>query len=117
MSTVITLPDNLVQILQSGADQRQLSLTEFVLKILDNAAQKPELEESFPLLEEIVAEIKATPPDPTAYHPAQASLAEALAALPDDPDFDLEKWQREWAKVEFEMKTIELADAIRDAQS
>jgi len=116
MSTVITLPDNLAQILQSEADHHQVSLAEFVLEILDNTAQKPELERSFPLLEEIVAEIKATPPDPTAYHPAQAPLAEALAALPDDPDFDLEEWRREWAKAETEMKTIELADAIRDAR-
>ncbi len=116
MSTVITLPDNLVQILQSQADHQQMSLTEFVLEILDKAIQKPELEDDFPLLEEIIVEIKATPPDPTAYHPAQASLAEALAAMPDDPDFDLEEWQQEWAKAETEMKAIELADAIRDAR-
>ena len=49
-------------------------------------------------------EIKAEPPNPAAIRPATGSLAEALQNAPEDPDFDLETWTRQWEAVEAEMK-------------
>jgi predicted DNA-binding protein len=67
-------------------------------------------QDDYPSLEEIVAKIKATPSDPSNIHPATQSLAELLAASPEDPSFDLEEWNREWATVEAEMKAITRAN-------
>ncbi len=41
-------------------------------------------------------------------------LAAVLAAQPADPNFDLQAWNEEWARVEAEMARIEAEDAIGD---
>jgi hypothetical protein len=46
--------------------------------------------EDYPTLEEVVARIRATPPNPANIHPATESLADLLLNAPEDPDFDLE---------------------------
>lgn len=58
-------------------------------------------------VEQVIAMIKATPPDPSSLHPAQGSLAQALRDAPENPTFDLIAWQHEWAVVEAEMRRIE----------
>ncbi len=65
---------------------------------------------NYPSLEEVVAKIRAMPSDPSNIHPATQSLAELLAASPEDPSFDLEEWNREWAAAEAEMKAITRAN-------
>jgi len=68
-----------------------------------------------PTLEEVMAKIKATPPNPAAIHHATGSLAEYLAKTNlIDPDFDVEAWNRDWARVEAEMKARDRANDIAE---
>ena len=53
--------------------------------------------------EEVVADIKLRGPGVPDVREATASLAELLANAPHDPDFNLEEWNREWAKIEAEI--------------
>lgn len=108
MPTTIILPDELTVRLQAKAESQHQPLDELVATMLTDVLD--EEEDDWPSLDEIVARIKATPPDPASIHPATQSLAELLAASPRDPAFDLEQWNREWARVEAEMKAIELAN-------
>jgi len=64
----------------------------------------------------VVAKIQATPPNPANIRPATGSLAEALQNAPDDPDFDLETWIREWSMIEYEMKAITHANSIAEGR-
>ena len=54
--------------------------------------------------EEVVADIKRRGPGVPNVRKATASLADLLENAPHDPDFDLEEWKREWAKVEAEIE-------------
>ncbi len=63
-------------------------------------------------LEDVVADIKRLGPSRVVREPT-ASLAELLADPPHDPDFNLEEWTREWAKIEAEMKAEEERDALK----
>jgi hypothetical protein len=47
----------------------------------------------------------------------QGSLAEALRKGPTDPDFDLDTWERDWAKAEEELKRINLLDDITEGRA
>lgn len=67
-----------------------------------------------PELMALVEAIKATPPNPNNIHPATASLADLLQNAPEDPDFDLESWTRQWDAIEAEMKAIDRADDIAE---
>jgi len=60
-------------------------------------------------LEELVQEIKSLPSDPENFVPAGGRLAELLAETTTVSDFDEERWNREWAAVEAEMKANSLA--------
>jgi plasmid stability protein len=94
MAITITLPDEIEIQLQRKAQGQHLSVEELALEILGHAL---ETEEPFPTPEEVVAKIQATPPNPHNIRPAGGSLAGALRNAPDDPDFDLVAWNREWA--------------------
>jgi hypothetical protein len=74
-------------------------------------------QDDYPSLEEIVAKIKATPSDPSNIHPATQSLAELLANAPNETPIDLEAWNREWAKVEAELKAMTRANDEIEALS
>lgn len=78
--------------------------------------RRAEEPESLPLseagsLDELVAAIRRLPPGRDTYEPGRGSLAAALAAQPANPDFDLQSWNVEWARVEAEMARIEAEDA------
>lgn len=78
--------------------------------------RRAEEPESLPLseagsLDELVAAIRRLPPGRDTYEPGRGSLATALAARPANPDFDLQSWNVEWARVEAEMARIEAEDA------
>lgn len=103
MPVTVTLPHPLATQLQTRANFKRISLGQMVVDMLVNTLQR-EAEDT--ALEEIVAQIKATPPNPASFRPATGSLLEALENAPDDPDFDLERWNREWSIVEAEMKAI-----------
>lgn len=59
-----------------------------------------------PPLEEVVAKIRAVPPNPHGVRPASGSLADALRNAPEDSDFDLVAWTQAWKMAEAEMETI-----------
>lgn len=63
---------------------------------------------------EVVARIKATPPNPAMVKPPQGSLAEALRNGPVDPDFDIDEWRSEWAVAEEELKRINLLNDLAE---
>ena len=107
MEVAITLPDGIVMSLQRRAEVEHRSIEELAVDILANAL---EADDSFPTPEEVVARIQATPPNPSSIRLASGSLAEALRNAPEDPDFDLAAWQRQWAAVEAEMKAITRAN-------
>ncbi len=82
-----------------------------MLEILGEALEK---EEIFPSLEEVVAKIQATPPNPHSLRPAKGSLADALRNAPEDPHFNLAEWNEKWSEVEAEMKALTRANIIAE---
>ena len=64
-------------------------------------------------IEDVVADIKRRGPGIPNFREATASLKELLENSPHDPDFNLEEWTREWAKVEAEMEAMDEADEIK----
>jgi cell pole-organizing protein PopZ len=66
------------------------------------------VDDTLPTLDEVVARIRALPPNPANFRPASGSLAEFLAERKDS-EFDLAAWEAEWAQVEAEMEAIDLA--------
>jgi hypothetical protein len=113
MSVTITLPDEIAQSLQAKAKAQQVSLDTLVTNLLTDALDAEAEDDE---LEALVARIKATPPNPASIRPATGSLIEALKNAPEDPDFDLEAWNREWAKIEAEIKAINRADDIAEGR-
>ena len=103
MSITITLPDELETQLQQRAQAQNRSVEELALDLLTDAL---EANETYLTPEEVVVKIRATPPNPHSIRPARGSLAEALRQAPQDPEFDLVVWEREWAAVEAEMKAL-----------
>ena len=63
-------------------------------------------------LEEVVADIKRLGPS-RLVRESTASLRELLENSPHDPDFDLEGWTRDWARIEAEMKSAEERDRLK----
>lgn len=111
MNLTITLPEPLTLALKQRAAQEHKPPVDLALKLLADALEE---EEDFPTLEEIVAQIKATPPDPSAIHPPQESLLQLLLDSPPDPNFNLQEWEQEWGHVEAEMKAISRANALAE---
>jgi len=113
MAVTITLPDELEARLQHRAKGLRLSLENLALEILGRALGTDEYS---PTPEEVVAKIRATPPNPHSIRVADASLAEALRNAPKDPDFELATWNREWAEVDAEMKAATRINAIAEGR-
>lgn len=109
MTTRIALPDELESRLRREADQKHLSLEEFTLGIITDSL---DMDSDFPTLDEVVARIKAMPPSRYGLRPASGSLAEALRSDPIDPEFDLGRWQLDWARVEAEMQALTRQNGI-----
>jgi hypothetical protein len=109
----ITLPliGDLAERLQSEAEAQHITVENLALNILYDALG---VENTFPTPEEVVAKIKATPPNPAMIRPATGSLEEALLNAPEDPDFDLETWTRAWEAFEAQMKAIDRANDIAE---
>lgn len=103
MPTTVTLPDDLTAKLLEKASTQNRSLDEFVAASLQ---QLLEDQEDAPSLEEVVARIRSTPPDPSAFHPATESLLDYLRATREAPPENLAQWDREWDKIEAEMKSV-----------
>lgn len=107
MALTITLPARLAQQLEHVATTQQRSVEDVAIHLLDDVLSSTH---SGPLPEDIVAKIKALLANPNNVRPAQGSLAEALRAAPENPEFDLAAWQQAWAAVQAEMKAITRAN-------
>ncbi|WP_089721514.1 hypothetical protein [Candidatus Entotheonella palauensis] len=112
MTMQLSLSDELAAYVQSCAKARAISPDQFVSELVTQAIIA---EEAFQL-EKLVAQIQNMPPNPASIRPAQGSLLEALRAGPDDPHFDQDAWQREWANVEAELKAITRANDITEGR-
>jgi hypothetical protein len=110
MTLTITLPNHLAEQLQRKAEEEKLTAEEVAIDLLEDALE----EIWWPTPEDVVAKIKAMPPEPSAIRPAEGSLAEALRRLPPDPEFDLAEWERQWAEVESEMKMMTRVNEIAE---
>lgn len=113
MALLIDLSETLEHKVKAEAKKRQRTPEQVVVDILAQVLQ----EEDSPTVAEVVARIKATPPNPTMITPPQGSLAEALRNGPTDPDFDLQSWQQEWATAEAELKRINLLNDIAEGRA
>ena len=111
MSITITLPEEIEARLQRKAETQQRSVEEVAIDLLNSIVEQ---DESVPRLGEIVRKIQGTPPDPHNIRPAEGSLAAALRNAPEDPDFALVVWEREWAAAEAEMQAITRANDIAE---
>lgn len=110
----LVIPDAYTNNIPVGDTVRVIILVNEAQLLTDE--EEDEVEELFSL-EEIVDEIKQTPQNPANVHPASGLLAEHLANSPEmpDPSFDVAKWNREWDRVEAEMKVMELAEQESEA--
>ena len=114
MSTTITLPDDVVRKLEARASVRKVSLDDLIARLLNDMLER---EDASPALDQVIAEIKMTRPNPAIFHPATQSLADKLANSPADPTFDAPGWNREWAQVEAEMKAITRANNVAEGRA
>jgi hypothetical protein len=94
MTFTITMPHEIEDKLQRKAAQERLSVEQLIVQLLAGILAEDEQGEEARLFtlaspEEVVARIKATPPNPHSLRPAQGSLADALRDSPLDPTFDL----------------------------
>jgi plasmid stability protein len=112
MTITITLEDDVVAGLQHRAERRQRSVEELAVEILTAAVE--DLELSTPL--EVVGRMQASKPNTDQIRPATASLATLLQASPDDPDFNLNDWQRQWAAVSSERAEITHANDVAEGR-
>ncbi|HEX6291403.1 MAG TPA: hypothetical protein VFZ66_19625 [Herpetosiphonaceae bacterium] len=111
MATTITLPDTLEFQLRQQAQVQHRSVEDIALDILRDAL---DIAAPSPTTDDIVARIKATPPNPQNIRPARGSLADALRDEPGNPDFDLDQWERDWAEVEAEMRAMTRTDNLAE---
>ena len=105
MQVIITVPDDLESPVRREADAQHRTAEEVALDILRAA-----LLDEWPDLDQVVASIRATAPNPVALRPARGSLLAALADEPADDSFDLAAWQEAWAAVEAELAALTRAD-------
>ena len=128
MSLTVTLSENIAERLQAHADEFHLPLDALVEKLLVDALavvevngfHAPTYNDDLSSLEEIVAMIKATPPNPNAIHPATKTAAELMAELeanpPEKSDITPEEWDRLWAGFEQGLKAADRADDIAEGR-
>ncbi|HEY83672.1 MAG TPA: type II toxin-antitoxin system Phd/YefM family antitoxin [Chloroflexi bacterium] len=114
--------DDAVYITQHGRPQAVLLSYDHYEQLLEQSreqtASAADLEtiRNDPELIALTEWIRATPPNPAAIHPATDSLAELLQNAPEDSNFDLETWTRQWETIEAEMKAIDRSDDIAEGR-
>ena len=122
MEITLRLPDVLAAKLASAAQAQRRSTEEVAVELLDQALDAEAESSDYlpPTLEEVVARIRATPPNPEMVRPPSGSLGEYLAAsiAAEDPNepFDEAEWNRQWAAVEAEMKAITRANDLAEGR-
>ncbi len=79
---------------------QQRSVEDVALEILHEAFAETML----PSLDAVVAKIKSIAPNHHNLHSPQGSLTDVLRRTQSLQDFDLDRWNKEWAMVEAEMR-------------
>ena len=122
MEITLNLPDLLATKLQTEARAQQRPTEEVAVELLDQALDVDQEPPDYvpPSLEEVVARIRATPPNPKMVRPPEGSLGEYLATsiAAEDPNepFDEAEWKRQWAAVEAEMKAMTRANDLAEGR-
>jgi len=115
MTLTITIPDDLRDRLQRQAADQHVAPDQLALRLIHDALAE---REDLPSLEEVVARIKATPPDPTKIergkHAGDKEYIKYLLENPTPGTVTVEEWAELWPTIEAEMKEIDRADEIAD---
>ncbi len=114
MAVTIIVPDNLQEQLQQRAEVEDRSVEEVTLGLLQDALERTVL---FPTVDDVVARIKTTSPNPHNVRPARGSLADALRNGMSTAPFDFAQWTSEWAAVETEMRNVTSADDFAEGRA
>ncbi len=122
MQITLTLPELVADRLEQQATQLNVSLGDLALKLFSdglvaetvaspspNAAQNGQRENGLSSLQEVVARIQATPPNPAAVVLPTQTIEEVEAIWQAnsacETDISPEEWDRLWAKFEQALKT------------
>ena len=108
MTMTLTIPEELAARLTTMAEQLGTAPERLAVELLTDDVGEGRF---FPALEDVIAEIKASPPDPTAFVPAKESLLEYLrSAVAHEPPIDSEAFDREWARIEADINRRDRVD-------
>lgn len=111
MTITVTIPQDLAAKLRAMAERQGADPEQFTVDLL---MKDLTYADSIPTLEEVVAQIWSLPPSTVIL--AKASLLEYLErTMIDDPDFDADEWDRQWAVIEAETKANDLVHQIAES--
>jgi hypothetical protein len=123
MKITLTLPETVAERLGRQAEHLNVSLDDLALILFNDALMIGSAATALPAsehnnklngglssLEELVARIKATPPNPDAIVQPTKTIAEVVAYWqanpPDESDISPDDWDHMWAEFEHNLKTI-----------
>lgn len=113
----INLPEDLVVRLKVEATARHISLDSYVSGLLVEKMNLSDMLDPAIPFDAVLAHVRTLPPrDANHVHPATMSLSEVLAGGIGDSSFDEVTWNREWARVETAIKSLDIDDQQRDLQ-
>jgi len=121
MALTITLSDDIAKRLLKYARRSNLPLDVFVEKLVDDAlpvteADEPELsnQDEVPSFDDILAQVRAIPPNPSSITPATKTVDELVATLEAEPPSDdlmtFEELWPLWNAFEGELKKEDADD-------
>lgn len=136
MTITVTISTPTGERLQTQADKVDLPLDTLVERMLinslpvyetngfhitnDDTADDDPADDDFPTLEEVVAMIKATPPNPNAFKPGEKFGDMAyIQSLLDNPPTDtltVAEWEEYWPAFEQELKELDRAQDIAEGR-
>lgn len=115
MVMTLTFPPNIAKQLEQLSQTQQISAEELALKFISEGLADVDLESNVEL-EQLVQEVQSMPPNPDAIIPAKGDLLSALQNSPEDPEFDLEQWQRQWSAVETEIQAVTRQNSVAEGR-
>jgi hypothetical protein len=127
MTITITFTEPLTTLLEQEAARLQVSVDELATTLLNKALLVQDIEDAdatddptTTTLEQIVARIKALPPNPQSFRPAirahDKEYLDYLLANPPKDTMTLEEWERFWPAFEQELKMIDRMDDIAEGR-